>query len=239
LADVFAAIRALAACGVGTILGGLRPNSAIFGPVMRRGPAEPALYLTFDDGPSPGATAPILAALADAGAPACFFMIGDRVCQFPSTARDVAVAGHAIGNHTQRHPNLVWLTPPAVERGLGEAHNCIAEVTGTVPAMFRAPYGRHTPAVHRWARRHRYGVIGWWASGRDFERPGPEAIRRRIRRRLCPGAIILLHDGDYADPSGDRRQTVAALPGIIRDARDAGYAFRALPQPAESAPMPP
>jgi peptidoglycan/xylan/chitin deacetylase (PgdA/CDA1 family) len=43
-----------------------------------------------------------------------------------------------------------------------------------------------------------------------------------------PGAIVLLHDGDRTDPFGDRRQTAATLPGILGDAKDAGYSFRAL-----------
>ena len=49
-----------------------------------------------------------------------------------------------------------------------------------------------------------------------------------MRRKLRPGAIILLHDGDGYDPQGNRRRTAAALPGIIADAWSAGYAFRPL-----------
>jgi peptidoglycan/xylan/chitin deacetylase (PgdA/CDA1 family) len=40
--------------------------------------------------------------------------------------------------------------------------------------------------------------------------------------------VILLHDGDGYDFNGDRRQTAEALPGIIRDARDAGFDFAPL-----------
>jgi peptidoglycan/xylan/chitin deacetylase (PgdA/CDA1 family) len=219
---------AVAALGVGTAIAGLSPNSRIFGPVVRRGPAERVLYLTFDDGPNPGTTEPILEALAVAGAPAAFFMIGGFVRRFPAVAQAVVQAGYGVGNHTQRHPNLVWLSRASVEREIGEAHEAITEVTGTVPTMFRAPYGRYTPAVHRSARRRQYRSFGWWVSARDFERPGPAVIRQRVRARLRPGAIVLLHDGDRTDPFGDRRQTAAALPGILLDAKDAGYSFRAL-----------
>jgi len=38
------------------------------------------------------------------------------------------------------------------------------------------------------------------------------------------GAILLMHDR-----GGDRRQTVAALPGLIADLQARGYAVRALP----------
>jgi len=62
----------------------------------------------------------------------------------------------------------------------------------------------------------------------DSDGPAAEGIRRRVGVKLRPGAIVLLHDGDGYDPAGDRSQTAAALAGIIRDARDAGYSFRPL-----------
>jgi peptidoglycan/xylan/chitin deacetylase (PgdA/CDA1 family) len=71
-------------------------------------------------------------------------------------------------------------------------------------------------------------LFGWTFGVWDSARPGAEEIRRRVRRGLVPGAVILLHDGDGYDPEGDRTQTAAALPGIIRDARDAGYEFAPL-----------
>jgi peptidoglycan/xylan/chitin deacetylase (PgdA/CDA1 family) len=77
-------------------------------------------------------------------------------------------------------------------------------------------------------RRHRYTTFGWSITAWDWRSPGVEVIRRRVRRGLRPGAIVLLHDGDGANPEGDRRQTAAALPGIIQDARDLGYEFHPL-----------
>src|SRR5437016_1062579 len=53
-------------------------------------------------------------------------------------------------------------------------------------------------------------------------------VGEHVRGKLRPGAIILLHDGDGYDPHGDRSRTAAALPGIIADARAAGYRFGSL-----------
>jgi peptidoglycan/xylan/chitin deacetylase (PgdA/CDA1 family) len=78
------------------------------------------------------------------------------------------------------------------------------------------------------ARELRYEVFGWTLGVWDSDRPGAEDIRRRVRRGLCPGAILLLHDGDGYAEEGDRAQTAEALDGIIRDARDEGYEFRPL-----------
>jgi peptidoglycan/xylan/chitin deacetylase (PgdA/CDA1 family) len=40
-----------------------------------------------------------------------------------------------------------------------------------------------------------------------------------------PGAIVLMHDG-----GGDRSQTLAAVPGIVRTLRRRGYRFVTVPQ---------
>ena len=82
--------------------------------------------------------------------------------------------------------------------------------------------------MHSVARELGYDVFGWTLGVWDSDRPGVEEIRRRVRRGLRPGAIILLHDGDGYAADGDRAQTADALDGIIRDARDAGYGFRPL-----------
>src|SRR5256886_16153321 len=60
--------------------GTYEPNSPLFGRVIGRGPgAGRVAYLTFDDGPNPGATEPILDTLAGLGVPAGFFMVGEHV----------------------------------------------------------------------------------------------------------------------------------------------------------------
>jgi peptidoglycan/xylan/chitin deacetylase (PgdA/CDA1 family) len=210
-------------------LGVYYPNSRVFGPVVGRGPRGPrALYLTFDDGPNPTATAGVLETLARERVPATFFMVGGHVALHPGIACEVAAAGHEIGNHTQHHKKLHVLGPGRIRQELEEAHAAISGAVGRPPRLFRAPHGYRNPFVTPAARRLGYEVIGWTFGVWDSARPGVEEIRRRVRAKLCPGAIVLLHDGDGYDALGDRRQTAAALPGIIRDARDLGYAFRPL-----------
>jgi peptidoglycan/xylan/chitin deacetylase (PgdA/CDA1 family) len=227
-------ISALLATGAGLgagalALGAYHPNSPIFGPVVSHGPAGVrSLYLTFDDGPNPTATARILDVLAAERVPAAFFLVGDHVRRFPELARAVVTAGHVAGNHTNTHVKLHRCGPRRVRRELEAAHRAIAEMTGAVPRVFRAPHGYRNPFVARAVRRLGYTVVGWSYGVWDSARPGAAAIRARVLRRLRPGAVILLHDGDGYDPTGDRGQTADALPGIIRDARAAGFAFASL-----------
>jgi peptidoglycan/xylan/chitin deacetylase (PgdA/CDA1 family) len=224
---VEAAVAAASAAGLLTFAA-LEPNNPLFGPVTGRGPRTRTAYLTFDDGPNPDATPRILETLARAGVPAAFFLVGRHVRRFPELARAVGAGGHAIGNHTESHVKLHWLGPERVAHELGNAHRTIVEITGVTPRMFRAPHGYRNPFVSRVARQYGYAVMGWTFGVWDTARPGAEEIRRRMRAKLRPGSVLLLHDGDGYDPMGDRRQTADALPGIIDDVRAAGYEFRPL-----------
>lgn len=219
---------ALAAVSVFT-WGAYQPNSRFFGPAIGRGPRRARdLYLTFDDGPNPTATEPILAILAEHRVPAAFFMVGGHVRRYPEIARRVQAAGHVVGNHTEHHRKLHLRGPGFVRAELESAHQAISGALGHPPRAFRAPHGLRNPFVTGAARRLGYTVFGWTFGVWDTDCPGAEVIRRRVARGLKPGAIVLLHDGDGNDHRGDRSQTVAALPGIIADAHAAGYAFRRL-----------
>jgi peptidoglycan-N-acetylglucosamine deacetylase len=206
------------------------PNSPIFGRAVGRGPTSArALYLTFDDGPNPNATEPILETLATLGVPAAFFLVGEHVRRFPAIAQRVATAGHELGNHTFTHRKLHFAGPARIRDELHRTHALVVEATGRAPRAFRAPHGYRNPFVTPAARRLGYTVFGWTFGVWDSDpRVAAEEIRRRVRAKLRPGAIVLLHDGDGYDPHGDRRRTAGALAGIIADARAAGYAFRPL-----------
>jgi peptidoglycan-N-acetylglucosamine deacetylase len=230
-------ILPLAAVGAasGTLAWGTyAPASPLFGRVTARGSRQGrSLYLTFDDGPRPGVTERILETLARESVPAAFFLVGATVRRHPGAARDVAAAGHEIGNHTRSHRKLHRLGPARIRDEIVGGHRDIVEVTGEIPRAFRAPHGYRNPFVARVARRLRYRTFGWTFGVWDSDRPPAEEIRRRVRAKLRPGAIILLHDGDGYDPEGvnphgDRTPTAEALPGIIADARAAGYAFHPL-----------
>jgi peptidoglycan/xylan/chitin deacetylase (PgdA/CDA1 family) len=230
-------ILPLAAVGAATgtlAWGTYGPASPLFGRVTARGSRRGrVLYLSFDDGPRPGVTERILETLARESVPAAFFLVGAAVRRHPAAARGVAAAGHEIGNHTRSHRKLHRLGPASIRAELVGGHRDIVEVTGEIPRAFRAPHGYRNPFVARVARRLRYRTFGWTFGVWDSDRPPAEEIRRRVRAKLKPGAIILLHDGDGYDPEGsnprgDRTPTAEALPGIIADARAAGYDFHPL-----------
>ena len=204
------------------------PNSPVFGPVIGRGPSDRVIYLTFDDGPNPGVTEWILRILERENVPATFFMVGRQIERYPRTAMAVAKAGHEIGNHTYSHVKLHRVGPARAVEEIDRAHHAILRVTGTVARSFRAPHGYRGPFVTRAIAPYGYRVFGWTFGVWDSDCPGTAVIRERVRRKLRPGAIVLLHDGDGYASRGDRWQTADALQDIIADARAADYQFGSL-----------
>lgn len=185
--------------------------------------------LTFDDGPNPVATPRILDVLAAEGVKATFFMLGRHVERWPTIARDVAAAGHVVGNHGWHHRKLHLRGRAYVRLDLALGTQVIEDATGAAPRHFRAPHGFRSPWVTREARSLGQCCVGWTLGVWDSDRPGVDVIARRALADAQPGMILLLHDGDGYDSQGDRTQTAAALRPIIRGLRDRGFRFVALP----------
>ena len=64
---------------------------------------EPAVALTFDDGPNAGIHPRVLDLLAAVGGRATFFMVGVQVEQERALVRRLVAEGHELGNHTWAH----------------------------------------------------------------------------------------------------------------------------------------
>ena len=209
--------------------GAYHRNSPVFGRVLSRLPGpDRRVAITFDDGPNPVATPRVLKALASEGVIATFFLLGKHVERWPELAREVAAAGHVIGNHGYHHRKLHVRGPAYVELDIALGTEAIERATGVRPRYFRAPHGFRNPWVSSAARRLGQRCVGWTLGVWDSDRPGADAIVERALADTRSGTILLLHDGDGYDPHGDRTQTADALPGIISGLRARGYTFAGL-----------
>lgn len=61
------------------------------------------VYLTFDDGPTPGITEWVLDTLDRYDAKATFFCLGRNVERHPELLQEILRRGHKAGNHTYSH----------------------------------------------------------------------------------------------------------------------------------------
>jgi peptidoglycan/xylan/chitin deacetylase (PgdA/CDA1 family) len=173
------------------------------------------VYLTFDDGPSPYTPA-ILKILRSTRSTATFFELGFRQAQYPGAATQVRAEGSSIGNHTYNHPDLTALTAAQIRWQVthGPRGRCL-----------RPPYGATDRRVRNVVAQQGLREVLWSIDTLDWSRPGTaKIIKAATGPAVRAGSIVLLHDG-----GGDRSQTVAALPKIIRTLQQRGYVIRRIP----------
>jgi peptidoglycan/xylan/chitin deacetylase (PgdA/CDA1 family) len=229
---VSAAVLGTAAVAAALAYGAFHRNSALFGRVLARLPADlgqRAVALTFDDGPNPRATPLVLETLRRERAPATFFFLGRHAERWPELVRRAAAEGHAPGNHGYAHRKLHLRSPAYVRRDLSLGAAAIERACGVRPRFFRPPHGFRSPWVTPIAGELGERTVGWSLGVWDTDRPGAAEIARRVVAGVRPRSIVLLHDGDGYDPDGDRTQTALALPLIIDGLRRRGYAIVPLP----------
>jgi peptidoglycan/xylan/chitin deacetylase (PgdA/CDA1 family) len=172
--------------------------------------------LTFDDGPHAQGTPAVLETLAERGARATFFLVGEQVLRTPEIAAEIVAGGHTIGLHCHRHRNLLRLAPAQVREDVTRAQATIEDATGVSPGLYRPPYGILNASALRLARRAGRRTLLWSHWGRDWrERATPDSILASITADLAEGSVLLLHDADDYSAPGSWRRTALALPRVL------------------------
>lgn len=196
------------------------PHWRFFGPFVCHGnTGKKQVALTFDDGPDARSTPALLEVLRAHEVEAAFFVIGRKVTTEPAIANQILRSGHLLENHSFAHSYATNFFPAKkLAADLTAAQQTIERHTGTTPRYFRPPVGLSNPNTFRVAEALRLKVVGWNIRSLDTRSTDPEQIVRRIMRRLRPGAIILLHDGNIP---ADR--LVATVKLLLAKLREQGY----------------
>lgn len=200
------------------------PSCSLIAPSIHRGVGtRPAIALTFDDGPSES-TPELLEILARHRAPATFFQCGVNVRRLPGVAREVAAAGHEIGNHTQTHPLLALKSPGFIHRELAQAQETIEHATGFRPRYFRAPYGVRWFGLRAAQRSLGLSGVLWSTIALDWKRQTPSVVSRLLRG-ATRGAILCLHDGRALQHRPDIGVTLQAVRELLPILMEQGFHF--------------
>jgi peptidoglycan/xylan/chitin deacetylase (PgdA/CDA1 family) len=186
--------------------------------------------LTFDDGPGKS-TAAILAVLVRYRVPATFFNIGVNMAARPQLVRDEARDRYVLGDHTWDHPDMVLLSASEQAAELDRVSAEQLDLVGSVPCVFRPPYGDYDATTLALAHQRRMGVWLWSVDTQDWMADGSGSsywVQRIIRLAEQEGGalrhpVVIMHNQPIGNPA-----TVSALPAIIRFFRSHGYKFVAL-----------
>lgn len=203
-------------------------------PYQATGSASKTIYLTFDDGPSER-TDEILDILKQEGIKATFFVLHykDTAASHARMQRIVA-EGHTLGFHSYTHKYEVIYA--SVEAYLEDAYKIFSEIkeaTGVTPTVFRCPggskngYNKATrSAILAEMERRGFVCHDWNLSVEDSVKPYKDAATMTDFVMSYLGnktkGVMLLHD------AAGRKETVKALPEIIRRLRDKGFSFAPL-----------
>jgi peptidoglycan/xylan/chitin deacetylase (PgdA/CDA1 family) len=228
----FTRISRLAGNGPGSFANGevAAENAAIdrtlaYTPYIRvAGAQHREIALTFDDGPGPY-TPQILSVLGRAGVPGTFFEVGIEEHYFHPSTSQIVTRGYTIGDHTESHAPMSRLSVGEQQTQVLQQSAAIARYGAPFPRLFRPPYGLWAGTTLRLLAKYRMLMVLWTVDTGDYRRPGVDAIVHSAVSGARPGAIILLHDA-----GGDRTQTVAAVPKIIRILRRRGYRLVTVPK---------
>ena len=227
--------RALLSGGVGTALCAALPGAAAaYGSRQISRPGDitsgeratvqavrtsaPVVAMTFDDGPHPRLTPPLLDLLRDRGIRATFYVIGRNVQRHPGLVRRMVEEGHEVGNHTWRHPHLTTLSAESVIEELDATTMAVFEATGKVPVTMRPPYGAMYAGQRLMVHETRnLPTILWSVDPQDWRRPGASVVSRRIVSGARQGGIVLAHD---IHPG-----TIRAMPAALDGLAAKGFGF--------------
>jgi peptidoglycan/xylan/chitin deacetylase (PgdA/CDA1 family) len=176
------------------------------------------VVLTFDDGPWPGNTPAVLAALAAQCVKATFFPIGQHVSWHPEILRQVVAKDHTVGSHSWSHANLAKKSLPEAKDEIENGISAVAITAGRPQApFFRFPGLSQTPELTAYLAERNIGVFSIDLDSFDFKLKSPERVIASVMSKLDKRGkgIVLLHDF--------QRSTAAALPALLLELKAKGF----------------
>lgn len=175
---------------------------------------EKLVALTFDDGPHPEFTGPLLDGLKERGVKATFFLVGTQIHYAPELVRRMAKEGHQIGVHTYSHVTVAGLEQEEFLLQVEGTRRLIYSLLGERELWLRPPYGLMDENTPRWADGP---VVLWSVDPEDWKDDKVGRIRDHIVAHAGDGDIILLHD---IYPS-----SVEAALGAVDELKKQGFRF--------------
>lgn len=191
------------------------------------GTAPKEIALTFDDGPTPDTSPPILDFLEKTHTPATFFVEGQYIQSWPDLLKREWHDNFAIAVHTWDHPLMSKQTDTQLRHQFGDTIAQIRTILGphTCVWIWRPPYADYNQHVLDVAASYGLTTITWDDSSLDYTRPGVQQIVNNVLASAHPGAVVLMHDGP-----AQREQTAAALPAILDGLKALGLIPVTLPK---------
>ncbi|UQX88689.1 polysaccharide deacetylase family protein [Jatrophihabitans telluris] len=168
------------------------------------------IALTFHGAGDPAIARQLLGVFAAARVHVTVMGVGTWLSGNPAVAREIAAAGHELGNHTFQHLDINSLDPATARSEIIRCRDVLRSLVGSGGLLFRPSQTQH-------ASRDVLGLAGaagyrtclsYDVDSLDYTDPGAAAVRANVAQARA-GSIVSLHFGHPG--------TVAAMPAILRD----------------------
>jgi peptidoglycan/xylan/chitin deacetylase (PgdA/CDA1 family) len=192
---------------------GLAPSRVM----VRRGNGRgKRIALTFDDGPLE-MTPRYLDTLGELGVYATFFVNGDNCVLRRDQLLEYVRRGHHVAGHGYSHLKFTDLSRIDLLTELAKTEEQLPPAPTRRPWV-RPPYGALSPQSLAVVLAAGYTVALWSFDSQDYDVHDPDALVANCSpANVRPGDVMLFHEG--------HEWTLKALPRIVANLREAGYAF--------------
>ncbi|UBM58584.1 polysaccharide deacetylase family protein [Marinilongibacter aquaticus] len=191
------------------------------GLIWQKKAKKPTIYLTFDDGPIPDVTDFVLHTLAQFGARATFFCIGDNIRKHPEEFARILQAGHRVGNHTYNHLKGWETDDSAYLENITQCQKYLPE--NEQKTLLRPPYGRIKRSQIQ-ALKEAYEIVMWTVLTQDYDQKlAAETCLSKSIAATKPNSIVVFHDSLKAE-----KNLRFVLPKFLAHFAEKGFHFESL-----------
>ena len=156
-------------------------------------PSKPMVAITFDDGPNPETTTPMLDALEENYAKATFFCLGQNAGYYPETVQREYNLGMEVGTHTYSHVVLTKLGASQLDDEISKSVDAINKAIGVKPTLMRPPYGAVNKTVLSAVGGYNLCCMNWSLDTEDWKTKNADATYNEVMKAQ-DGDVVLLHD---------------------------------------------
>ncbi len=191
---------------------------------------EKVIYLTFDDGPAGKVTSDILDILKKENVHGTFFLIGNQMKNQEDLLNRMKEEGHSLGLHSMSHKQCyLYSCNEHFLIEMQETQKLLKSITGINSSILRFPFGCNNNSYKinsemvDYLHKNNFKIYDWNVDSGDGANPKAapsQLIKNSISKK--DNIILLMHCAYMS------KNTVKALPGIIKYYKDNGYTFKTI-----------
>ncbi|UVI32549.1 polysaccharide deacetylase family protein [Paenibacillus spongiae] len=182
-------------------------------PIYKGNPEKPMVALMINVAWGNEFLEPMLETLKKENVKATFFFDGSWLKKNAEAARLIQSHGHELSNHAYSHPDMSKLDRTSAYNQIAKTEALLKSTLGVSNRFFAPPSGAFNRMTVEVAAEQGLKTVLWTLDTVDWMHPSPDSIIRKIRNRVEPGTLILMHPTDSAS---------GALPGMIKAIKQKG-----------------